>query len=200
MWSIVFDSVTPCTATLQVPPSMEFSRQEYWNRLPFPLPGGLPDPGTEPESPALAVRFFTTDPPGKPAINFQHWPILNWLFLWIYLLPLSLEIMSFPLCWPPSHPPSGWSLPDLMLFPFSDTHSFFTNLHVLRDTFLDHSVFKQPCHAPDTTFYFASQHLQLPHIFTHVPISPDRMQALFCSLLYGQNPDNFCNTCSTQNF
>ena len=126
MWSIVFDSVTPCTATLQVPPSMEFSRQEYWNRLPFPLPGGLPDPGTEPESPALAVRFFTTEPPGKPAINFQHWPILNWLFLWIYLLPLSLEIMSFPLCWPPSHPPSGWSLPDLMLFPFSDTHSFFT--------------------------------------------------------------------------
>ena len=41
----------------------EFSRQEYWSRLPFPPPGGLPDPGIElksPVSPALAGRFFTT--------------------------------------------------------------------------------------------------------------------------------------------
>ena len=35
------------------PPSMEFSRQEYWSGLPFPSPGDLPDPGTEPGSPAL---------------------------------------------------------------------------------------------------------------------------------------------------
>ena len=37
---------------------MEFSRQEYWNGLPFPSPGDLPDPGIEPlslESPALQV-------------------------------------------------------------------------------------------------------------------------------------------------
>ena len=27
---------------------MEFSRQEYWNGLPFPSPGGLPNPGVEP--------------------------------------------------------------------------------------------------------------------------------------------------------
>ena len=42
---------------------MEFSRQEYWSGLPFPLPGDLPDPGIEPESlasPALAGGFFTT--------------------------------------------------------------------------------------------------------------------------------------------
>ena len=48
---------------------MEFSRQEYWSRLPFPTPGDLPDPGIEPASPvspALAGRFFTTAPPGKP--------------------------------------------------------------------------------------------------------------------------------------
>ena len=44
-----------------------FSRQEYWNRLSFPFPGDLPDPGIKPEfhaSPALAGGFFTTDPPG----------------------------------------------------------------------------------------------------------------------------------------
>ena len=36
----------------QAPPSMGFSRQEYWNGLPFPSPD-LPDPGVEPGSPAL---------------------------------------------------------------------------------------------------------------------------------------------------
>ena len=51
--------------------SMGFSRQEYWSRLPFSKTGDLPDPGIEPvspESPALAGRFFTTEPPGKPLI------------------------------------------------------------------------------------------------------------------------------------
>ena len=38
------------------PLSMGFPRQEYWSRLPFPSPGDLPDSGTEPVSPALAVR------------------------------------------------------------------------------------------------------------------------------------------------
>ena len=32
--------------------------------VPFPSPGDLPDPGTEPMSPALAGEFFTTEPPG----------------------------------------------------------------------------------------------------------------------------------------
>ena len=37
----------------QVPLSMEFSRQGYWNGLPFPFPGDLPNPGIEPRSPIL---------------------------------------------------------------------------------------------------------------------------------------------------
>ena len=47
----------------QAPPSMGFSRQEYWGGLPFPCPGGLPSSGMEPmflASPALAGGFFTT--------------------------------------------------------------------------------------------------------------------------------------------
>ena len=44
---------TPWTVANQAPPSMEFSRQEYWSELPFPSPGDLPDPGIEPGSPAL---------------------------------------------------------------------------------------------------------------------------------------------------
>ena len=43
--------VTPWTVAYQVPPSMGFSKQEYWNGLPFPSPGDLPDPGIEPGSP-----------------------------------------------------------------------------------------------------------------------------------------------------
>ena len=45
---------------------MEFLRQEYWNGLPFPSPGDLPDPRIKVASLALAVGFFTTEPPGKP--------------------------------------------------------------------------------------------------------------------------------------
>ena len=54
---------TPWTVARQVPLSMGFSRQGYWSRLPFPSPGDLPNPGIEPESPALAGGFFITEPP-----------------------------------------------------------------------------------------------------------------------------------------
>ena len=57
---------TPCTISHQAPLSMEFFGQEYWSGLPFPPPGDLPNPGIEPASPALAGRFFTTGPLGKP--------------------------------------------------------------------------------------------------------------------------------------
>ena len=53
--------VSPWTAALQDPLSMEFSKQEYWSGLPFPPPGNLPNPGIEPASPSLAGKFFTTE-------------------------------------------------------------------------------------------------------------------------------------------
>ena len=65
---------TPQTVARQAPLSMGFSRQECWSGLPFPPPGDLPDPGIEPASPALAGRFFTNVPPGKP-----HKPLVPWL-------------------------------------------------------------------------------------------------------------------------
>ena len=43
--------------------------QEYWGGLPFPTSGDLPEPGIEPVSPALAGRFLTTEPPGKPLLS-----------------------------------------------------------------------------------------------------------------------------------
>ena len=57
---------TQWTVAHQAPPSMGFSRQEYWSGLPFPSPGDLPDPGIEPRSPALQGDALTSEPPGNP--------------------------------------------------------------------------------------------------------------------------------------
>ena len=63
--------VIPWTLACQAPLPIGFPRQEYRSELPFPSPGDLPNPGIEPTSPAslaLANRFFTTAPPGKPSL------------------------------------------------------------------------------------------------------------------------------------
>ena len=56
----------PWTVAHQAPPSMGFSRQEYWSGLPFPSPWDLPDPGIEPWSPALQAYALLSEPLGKP--------------------------------------------------------------------------------------------------------------------------------------
>ena len=58
---------TPWTVACQAPPSMGFSRQEYWSGLTFPSPGDLPNPGIEPKFPALqADSLPLTELPRKP--------------------------------------------------------------------------------------------------------------------------------------
>ena len=57
--------VTPWTVAYQAPPSMGFSRQEYWSGLLFPSPGDLPNSGIEPRSPALQAHTLISEPPGK---------------------------------------------------------------------------------------------------------------------------------------
>ena len=55
--------------------SMDFSRQESWNRLPFPSPGDLPDPGIKPGSPALQADFYLLShqvSPDYSYLNFMH--------------------------------------------------------------------------------------------------------------------------------
>ena len=68
------------TVAHQAPPSMGFSRQEYWSGLPFPSPGDLPDPGIEPRSPALQADALTSEPPGKPMYRHKH---LVYIFIMI---------------------------------------------------------------------------------------------------------------------
>ena len=82
----------------QAPLSMGFLRQEYWSGLPFPSPGYLPNPGIEPVSPALAGRFFTTEPRGN---------------LWLAAAAKSLQ-SCLTLCGPKDHSPSGSTFPGIL--------------------------------------------------------------------------------------
>ena len=50
---------------------MGFPRQEYWSGLPFPLPGDIPDPETEPLSPALRGDSLPSELPGFIPMNFN---------------------------------------------------------------------------------------------------------------------------------
>ena len=84
---------TPWTVAYQVPPSIEFSRQEYWSGLPFPSPGDFPDPGIEPGSPALQADALPSEPPGnRCGYIFVYF---SWSFL--YFLEVYINIFHFKL-------------------------------------------------------------------------------------------------------
>ena len=59
------DSFDPMDCSPPAPLSMDFSRQEYWSRVPCPSPGDLPDPGIELRSPTLQAGSLPSEPPGK---------------------------------------------------------------------------------------------------------------------------------------
>ena len=77
--------VPPWTVAHQASRSVEFSRQEYWSRLPFPPPGDLPDAGIEPaapEAPAFQGDSLLLEPSGRnldgicpflKAIEYAYW-------------------------------------------------------------------------------------------------------------------------------
>ena len=68
-WSDCHVFETLWTVVCQAPPSMGFSRQEYWNGFPFPSPGDLPVPGIEPKSPALVADSSLFEPLSMWATN-----------------------------------------------------------------------------------------------------------------------------------
>ena len=114
--SVVSDSfATPWAAARQAPLSMGFSREEYWRGLSCPPPpGDLPDRRIKSEPPALASRFFTTEPPGKPSHHTEPPTVTNSvgaepvLLLWVSGQGVSDcsrphgRQHTRPLCLPPS--------------------------------------------------------------------------------------------------
>ena len=75
----------PWTEAHQAPPSMGFSRQEYWNRFPFPTPGNLSDPEIEPKSPVSPALQADSSPRRYLLLVHLEWTIM-------------LEIMGSTLC------------------------------------------------------------------------------------------------------
>ena len=106
----------PGTVACQALLSMGFSRQEYWSGSSFPSPGDLHNPGIKPLSRALAGRFFTTEPPGKPSqfpgTATKLWILTSWPFpfWWSGLLHLffcqssGCPCMSTSVCVAPGAP------------------------------------------------------------------------------------------------
>ena len=114
--------VTPWTAACWASLSMEFSRQEYWNGLPFPPPWDLANPGTEPvslASPALAGGFFTTALRGKPLLDHM---VLLLLISWGNTILFSIVAAPFYIL-----TNNAWSfdfsilLPTIVIFDFGLT-------------------------------------------------------------------------------
>ena len=128
----------------QAPLSMGFPRQEYWSRLPCPLPGNLPDPGIKLESfksPILTDRFFTTSTTRKPTPLFlpgeSHkqrawWTLFHrfaksqtWL-KWLSMHPQSVQFSSVAQSCPTLCDPMDCSTPGLpvhhQLPEFTQTH------------------------------------------------------------------------------
>ena len=84
---------TPWTVAHQAPPSMGFSRQEYWSGLPFSSPGDLPNPGIEPRSPALQADTFISEPPGKYVYVYKDMCICVSKYLYIDVILCALQML-----------------------------------------------------------------------------------------------------------
>ena len=79
------------------PPSVGFSRQEGWSRLPLPSPGDLPNPGIKPRSPALQAGSLPSEPPGKEAVrSFTKGRSSRPLFTFGQLSDFFLHILNCP--------------------------------------------------------------------------------------------------------
>ena len=82
-------SRTPWTVAYQAPLSMEFSRQEYWSRQPFPSPWDLPNPGTKPMSPALQANSLLLSHQGIVIT------LCNYLFSQLFLFSIFAVSLIF---------------------------------------------------------------------------------------------------------
>ena len=101
---VVSDATILLTVALQAPRSMGFSRQDYWSRLPSPLPGNLPDPGIEPASPVFPALQVYSLPAG--AIR-EAWYCIGCAqsLLPPQAVPPKLVVSAVSLPWTPSTSP-----------------------------------------------------------------------------------------------
>ena len=73
----------------QAPPSMEFSRQEYWSGLPFPSPGDLPNPGLNPGLPHCGQMLYCLNHQ-EIKVYVSRANLLSQRIFFLHLLPTCL--------------------------------------------------------------------------------------------------------------
>ena len=113
--SFVWFFATRRMVAYQAPPSIGFSRQEYWRGLPFPSPADLPNAGIEPVSPALQTDTLLSEPPGKPN-QFSSVQSLSRVWcLWSHESQHARPpcLSPTPGVHPDSRPSSQWCHPDI---------------------------------------------------------------------------------------
>ena len=91
--------VTPWTAAYQAPPSMGFSRQEYWSGLPLPSPTYE---SSEIDLASQQIMRFASTPAKHSAMGIDAGPETRWLISTSYLSP-TLENDRVALEWPAFH-------------------------------------------------------------------------------------------------
>ena len=126
MFSHVQLIAIPWTLSHQAPLSVGLSKQECWSGLPFPPPGDLPDPGTDPVSlvsPVLKTDSLPTVPPGKPMNTHYKEGIYEILYC------SSVQCSSVAQLCPTLCDPMNRSMPGL---PVHHQLPEFTQTHVHR--------------------------------------------------------------------
>ena len=89
--------LTSWTVACQAPLSMEFSREKYWNGLPFPSSGDFPNPGIEPRSHALQADSLPTELWGKPkrciVVAFMFMSLINFELFFVYSMKWGSKLI-----------------------------------------------------------------------------------------------------------
>ena len=141
-----------------------FSRKEYWSELPFPSPGDLPNPGTEPRSPALQVDSLPAEPSGKPT-NASPFSIIHIDTLY------QLEEVSF-----------SCSSTKSLMFLCMNWGFFVVSTHTTRLTTGDVYTFTAPC---SHHHYLSPEHFHHPKKKSMpTPIPPPVITNLFSMELH----------------
>ena len=99
---------------------MGFSRQEYWNGLPFPSPGDLPNPGIEPGSPELQADTLPSESSGRFQFDYT---------LFTKTIEISLNIHKGFL--------STLEIPNIWLMEATSDFLFFDVSFLANSTFLE---------------------------------------------------------------
>ena len=90
----------PLTIARQAPLSTEFSRQEYWNGLPFRSPGDLLNPGTEHGSPTMQADSLPPEPLGKPLFSYHNPSNIEWLSKYLSIFFMGIISTLHRKFWP----------------------------------------------------------------------------------------------------